>query len=131
MPDKTGAGPRQTRRKLRSQRIRAVFIPPAHTAPKAPLFSMLFNSLTFLVFATLFFPIYFALHGRARLWFMLLSSYLFYGWWDWRFLALLGFSTTVDYTLGRLLEFERDPRRRRALLIVSIVVNLGILGFFK
>jgi len=92
---------------------------------------MLFNSLTFLAFAALFFPIYFILHGRARLWFTLLASYLFYGWWDWRFLGLLGFSTTVDYTLGRLLEFERDPQRRRALLIVSIVVNLGILGFFK
>jgi alginate O-acetyltransferase complex protein AlgI len=92
---------------------------------------MLFNSLTFLAFAALFFSIYFVLHGRARLWFILLASYLFYGWWDWRFLFLLGFSTTVDYSLGRLLEYEQNERRRRALLIGSVVVNLGILAFFK
>lgn len=92
---------------------------------------MLFNSLTFLAFVALFFPVYFALRGRARLWFILLASYLFYGWWDWRFLGLLGLSTMVDYTLGRLLEFERDARRRKVLLIGSIVVNLGILSFFK
>jgi D-alanyl-lipoteichoic acid acyltransferase DltB (MBOAT superfamily) len=54
---------------------------------------------------------------------------VFYGWWDWRFLTLIWISTAVDYTVARLL--GRRDRGRRALLAVSIVVNLGLLGFFK
>ena len=92
---------------------------------------MLFNSLTFFVFAAAFFPVYFALKGRARLWWILLASYLFYGWWDWRFLGLLGFSTMVDYWIGRWLADETDQHKRTRLLIFSLVVNLGLLGTFK
>lgn len=92
---------------------------------------MLFNSLTFAAFAALFFPGYFLLQGTNRLWFVLIASYIFYGWWDWRFLGLLGLSTVVDYSIGRMLEFEDDSRRRRMLLVGSIIVNLSILGFFK
>ena len=92
---------------------------------------MLFNSLTFVVFAAVFFPVYFALKGRARLWWVLLTSYLFYGWWDWRFLGLLGFSTVVDYGIGRWLASESDQRWRKRLLMMSLVVNLGLLGTFK
>ena len=50
---------------------------------------MIFNSLPFLVFVAIFIPLYFALKGRARLLLALAGSYLFYGWWDWRFLGLL------------------------------------------
>jgi alginate O-acetyltransferase complex protein AlgI len=92
---------------------------------------MLFNSVAFLVFAALFFPLYFAFRGRTRLWLILIASCVFYGWWDWRFLALLALSIVVDYTLGRLLGVARDARRRRMLVIGSVVVNLSILGFFK
>ncbi len=92
---------------------------------------MLFNSLTFLVFAALFFPAYFALRGRAQLWLILVASYIFYGWWDWRFLILLGFSTVTDFSIGRWLGVEDDPARRRSILTISVAVNLGILGFFK
>src|SRR5690242_9906193 len=92
---------------------------------------MLFNSLTFLVFAVLFFAAYFALRGRPQLGLLLFASYIFYGWWDWRFLILLGFSTLTDYSIGRWLGFEIDSTRRRRVLTISVVVNLGILGFFK
>lgn len=92
---------------------------------------MLFNSLTFVVFAAFFFPIYFLLKDRARLWFVLSASYLFYGWWDWRFLSLLGFSTLADYSIGRWLAEESAERRRKRLLIASLTINLGLLGTFK
>lgn len=92
---------------------------------------MLFNSLTFVAFSSLFFPAYFLLTGRARLWLILLASYLFYGWWDWRFLGLLWLSTVMDYSIGRLLGWQTNLHKRRALLIASVIVNLGILAIFK
>src|SRR6266508_3273518 len=93
---------------------------------------MLFNSLVFLVFAPLFFAVYFVLNGRARTIFVLLSSYFFYGWWDWRFLGLLILSTVIDYYLGIGIENAVvDHPLRKRLLILSMVSNLGILCFFK
>jgi D-alanyl-lipoteichoic acid acyltransferase DltB (MBOAT superfamily) len=59
------------------------------------------------------------------------ASYVFYGWWDWRFLSLIFFSTIVDYTVGLKLKKEDNLTKRRFLLWTSIVVNLGFLGFFK
>ena len=59
------------------------------------------------------------------------ASYLFYGWWDWRFLSLILFSTVVDYTVGRKLRIEENQTKRKILLWTSILVNLGFLGFFK
>lgn len=59
------------------------------------------------------------------------ASYLFYGWWDWRFLSLIIFSTIVDYIVGRKLRNEDNPTSRKLLLWTSIIVNLGFLGFFK
>jgi D-alanyl-lipoteichoic acid acyltransferase DltB (MBOAT superfamily) len=59
------------------------------------------------------------------------ASYLFYGWWDWRFLSLILFSTLVDYSVGRRLEQEEKQSKRKILLWTSIVINLGFLGFFK
>ena len=61
---------------------------------------MIFNSLPFLVFVAIFIPLYFALKGRARLLLALAGSYLFYGWWDWRFLSLIAISTLVDFWVG-------------------------------
>ncbi len=92
---------------------------------------MLFNSVAFLVFLPLFMLAYWATRGRARLWVMLLGSLLFYGWWDWRFLFLLLFSAIVDYSIGILLENEQDDAARHRLIVLSVVVNLGLLGFFK
>ena len=92
---------------------------------------MVFNSIAFLVFIALFFPIYFTLKGKARLWFMLISSYVFYGWWDYRFLALIIFSTCLDFYLSVLINNQEDPSRRKLALTISIIVNLAFLGFFK
>jgi alginate O-acetyltransferase complex protein AlgI len=92
---------------------------------------MLFNSFAFLVFLPIFMTLYWSTSGRARLWVMLTGSLVFYGWWDWRFLFLLLFSSLVDYSLGIILENEQDPVRRKRLIVLSIAVNLGLLGFFK
>jgi alginate O-acetyltransferase complex protein AlgI len=92
---------------------------------------MLFNSIAFLIFIPLFMAAYWPARGRARLWVMLAGSLIFYAWWDWRFVFLLLFSALVDYSLGILLENERDERMRHRLIVISVTVNLGLLGFFK
>lgn len=92
---------------------------------------MVFNSLTFLVFAVVFLAVYFLLSGRKRLWWALAGSYFFYGWWDVRFLGLIILSTALDFHLGQRIHAERRPDRRNRWLWVSVAVNLGILGFFK
>ncbi len=92
---------------------------------------MVFTSLTFLAFAALFFPVFFLARGRLQTLVVLLASYIFYGWWDWRFMALLAASTIGDYTVGRLLANAHAESKRRLLLTVSIVANLGYLGTFK
>jgi alginate O-acetyltransferase complex protein AlgI len=68
---------------------------------------------------------------QLRLSFLALASYVFYAWWDWRFLPLLLASTTTDYIAGLLLSRSNDPRVRRALLIGALSINLGLLALFK
>ena len=92
---------------------------------------MIFNSLDFLIFAAIFFPLYFLLKGKARLWLCLIASYFFYGYWDWRFLSLIVFSTCLDYFLGLAIARNEDEKIRKRYLIISMMVNLGFLGFFK
>jgi alginate O-acetyltransferase complex protein AlgI len=92
---------------------------------------MVFNSLTFLIFFALFLPTYFLLRGRQRMWLCLLASYLFYGWWDWRFLGLVLFTTTLDYSLGIAIDNTDNAQRKQRLLWVSVASNLSFLGFFK
>ena len=70
-------------------------------------------------------------HGRAQLAVLFVASYLFYGWWDVRFLALILFSTCLDYFVGASLPSARSQRHRRALLGLSLAGNLGLLFFFK
>lgn len=94
---------------------------------------MLFNSVEFAVFAVLFYNLYLHLRAHVR-WqnaLLLVGSYVFYGWWDWRFLSLLALSTVIDFTVGRRIAASADPIRRRRWLRVSVVANLSILGFFK
>ncbi|MCD4651150.1 MAG: MBOAT family protein [Candidatus Cloacimonetes bacterium] len=62
---------------------------------------------------------------------MLVSSYVFYGWWDWRFLSLIAISTLVDYWAGRNMARTDEVRKRKLLLLLSLTLNLGLLGFFK
>lgn len=95
---------------------------------------MLFNSLDFAVFLPIVFMLYwFVTHKQLKLQNLLMvtASYVFYGWWDWRFLSLIIFSTLVDYSVGLGLAKESRKNRRKALLWTSILVNIGFLGFFK
>lgn len=68
---------------------------------------------------------------RYQNFFLIIASYVFYGWWDWRFLTLIFISTVSDYLLGLFIQHETIDRKRKLGLWASIVINLGILGFFK
>ena len=92
---------------------------------------MWFNSFTFWVFLAVVGGIYLRLGHRLQNRFLLLASYFFYGCWDWRFLALILFTTTFDFLAARLIGRSEDPRLRKICVIASIVVGLGILGIFK
>lgn len=95
---------------------------------------MLFNSLDFAIFLPIVFVLYwFVTNRNLRMQNLLVvaASYLFYGWWDWRFLSLILFSTLVDYSVGLGLARYQQTNIRRLLLWTSIIVNLGFLGFFK
>jgi D-alanyl-lipoteichoic acid acyltransferase DltB (MBOAT superfamily) len=92
---------------------------------------MVFNSIVFLIFILIFFPSYWLLRGRARMWLCLIASYIFYGWWDWRFLSIVMFTTILDYSLGIVIEDAHNEAQRKRLVFLSVCVNLGFLGFFK
>jgi D-alanyl-lipoteichoic acid acyltransferase DltB (MBOAT superfamily) len=95
---------------------------------------MLFNSLDFAIFLPVVFLLYwfvFQKKIKAQNALVALASYVFYGWWDWRFLSLIIFSSVIDYFIGLQLENIKKDRYRRLLLWTSIFVNLGLLGFFK
>lgn len=95
---------------------------------------MLFNSLEFFIFLPIVFVLYWII-GSKRLktqnLLIAIASYTFYGWWDWRFLSLILFSSVVDYSIGLLLGKTKKQSKRKLLLWISICVNLGFLGFFK
>lgn len=95
---------------------------------------MLFNSLDFAVFLPIVFVIYWFVTARnlkQQNLLVVVASYVFYGWWDWRFLALILFSTLTDYWIGITMDTQKKQSNRKVLLWISIVVNLGFLGFFK
>ena len=95
---------------------------------------MLFNSLDFAIFLPIVFILYWFVCKRslsAQNVLLLLASYVFYGWWDWRFLSLIIFSSLVDYGIGLSLQNNHKPKHRKVLLWTSIFVNIGLLGFFK
>lgn len=92
---------------------------------------MLFNSFPFLVFFITVYAAYLALNHRFQNRMLLVASYVFYGWWDPRFLSLIFASTVIDYFCGLRIEASRTPARRRLFLVFSVAANLGILGFFK
>lgn len=96
---------------------------------------MLFNSLEFVIFLPIVLICYYALPHRRQNAFLVLASCFFYASWDWRFLFPLLFSTTIDYhcavRMERALERGEPPGSRRKYLLISLVTNLGLLGFFK
>lgn len=95
---------------------------------------MLFNTIDFAIFLPIVFILYwFVANKNLKLQNLLIvvASYVFYGWWDWRFLSLILFSTIVDYAVGQGLLKQENVTKRKVLLWTSILVNLGFLGFFK
>ena len=108
---------------------------------------MLFNSLTYAGFLPVVFALYWGLDAvlgaspranadgrvqRAQNLLLVAASYVFYGWWDWRFLGLLWLSTGVDFFVGRALGVPGRPETlRRKIMLISVIFNLGLLGTFK
>jgi alginate O-acetyltransferase complex protein AlgI len=95
---------------------------------------VLFNSFAFLVFLPTVFGLYWYAVGqnlRLQNLLVLIASYVFYGWWDWRFLGLLAFSTVFDYLVGQGLVYANREAIRKLLFLASLAVNLSLLGFFK
>lgn len=95
---------------------------------------MIFNSIDFALFLPIVFILYWFVTNKSlslQNILIVVSSYLFYGWWDWKFLSLILFSTIIDYTIGLKLETESSQIKRKVLLWISVIVNLGFLGFFK
>ena len=95
---------------------------------------MLFNSFEFLLFLPIVFLLYWSIfRGRQRQnLLMVVASYVFYGWWDWRFLLLIALTSLCSYGSGLLLEYhEKERRKQQAVSAVNIMLNLGILGVFK
>ena len=92
---------------------------------------MLFDTPVYFVFLTIVVVCYWRLQRRGQNLLLLGASYIFYGWWDWRFLGLILLSTLVDYFCAHLIDQSDSPARRRTALYVSIALNLGFLGFFK
>lgn len=94
---------------------------------------MLFNSFDFAIFFPIVFILYWivAKNIKLRNVLILVSSYVFYGWWDWRFLFLIAFSSVVDFIVGQRLYKEESNTKRKRYLIISLLVNLGLLIYFK
>lgn len=95
---------------------------------------MLFNSIEFLLFLPIVFVLYwfvFNKNFKQQNLLILVSSYFFYGWWDYRFLSLIILSTIVDYVIGLKISSQSSRNNQKKLLLCSVLFNLGILGFFK
>lgn len=95
---------------------------------------MLFNSIEFLLFLPIVFTLYwFVFNKNLKIQnaLIVVASYIFYGWWDWRFLFLILFSTILDYSIALKLENQEKQNIRKRYLWLSIVINIGFLAVFK
>lgn len=96
---------------------------------------MTFNSLVFAVFLPVVFCLYWFVFGRNLKWqnlFVVAASYVFYGWWDWKFLILIAITSFCSWGSGLLIYKYKDERRKsRWISAANIILNLGILGLFK
>lgn len=96
---------------------------------------MLFNSIEFAVFLPLVFLLYWFVFNRnlkLQNLFIVAVSYLFYGWWDWRFLVLIAFTSFCSWGSGLLIRKSRENRQRAKWINgINIAINIGILGVFK
>ena len=92
---------------------------------------MFFDSIIYFIFLIAVVSLYWQLPHRKQNIALLIASYFFYGWWDWRFLLLMAGSTLVDFFLARKIEQSENSRQRKIMLVISLVMNFGFLGFFK
>ncbi len=95
---------------------------------------MLFQTIEFAIFFPIVFAIYWSLSNRKLQWqnaFLVIASFIFYGWWDWRFLGLMIFSAGIDFVTALMMDRHKDKHKKRWWLMASLFVNLCILGFFK
>jgi D-alanyl-lipoteichoic acid acyltransferase DltB (MBOAT superfamily) len=95
---------------------------------------MFFNSIDFAIFLPIVFILYWfvtAKNLKVQNILIVIASYIFYGWWDWRFLFLIVLSTLIDYFVGMFLSKTEKSKERRILLLFSVIANLSFLGFFK
>ena len=93
---------------------------------------MTFTTTTFPIYLAIVFALYWSVRGHAaqnRV--LLVASYVFYAWWDWRFCFLMLGSSLVDFELSRRIHHTSDPVKRRWLLAASLLCNLGLLAIFK
>ena len=95
---------------------------------------MLFNSITFIFFLMIVFTLYWLPISKNRKHqnvVLLIASYVFYGWWDYRFLSLIVFSSILDFILAKAMDKEENKRKRKTYLFLSLFFNLGLLFVFK
>jgi alginate O-acetyltransferase complex protein AlgI len=92
---------------------------------------VLFNSVDFLVFLAVVYSLYLVLPHRWQNWMLLIASYVFYGWWDWRFLGIIAFTTILDYVVSLKIVSSTSERSKKIFLSISVVCNLAMLGVFK
>ena len=95
---------------------------------------MLFNSIEYFYFFVVAYLFYWALAKKQLVFqnaFLLVSSYVFYGWWDYRFLGLIFISTVIDFFLAKQIYTIQESQIKKLLLSLSLCVNLGLLAFFK
>ena len=95
---------------------------------------MLFDSFDFAIFLPIVFALYWSIERfglRLQNAFLVLVSYIFYGWWDWKFFGLIILSSVVDYVIAKQIYNSNDDKNRKGLLLVSIFTNIGILTLFK
>ena len=95
---------------------------------------MLFNSFSFGFFLIITYLLYWLIFNRnikVRNLFILAASYFFYGFWNWKLLILIVIVSATDFIFGALVHKEERPARRKLYLAAALIINLGILGFFK
>ena len=95
---------------------------------------MLFNSLEFAIFLPIAFLLYWFVFNRKVRWqnlFVVVASYIFYGWWDWRFLFLIAFTSFCSWGSGLLIHKYRETPTAKLCHVLNIILNLAILGVFK
>src|SRR5437588_4828329 len=92
---------------------------------------MLFHTWVFFVFFLIVYPVYLLVRKNNQLmnWWLMIASYVFYGWWNPYYLLLLFSTSAIDYAMVLLM--ERSQKTRKFWLIVSLVSNFGFLGYFK